>query len=284
MAQALERAAGILSSGAHGWESLPWPSLGYQHVARLRAMLIEDCSPATANKILAAVRGALRECWRLGYVTAEHYHRAADIKGIRAERLPRGRKLPTGEMRALAEACATDSGAAGARDAALLAVLGAGGLRRAEAVALELADYTQETGELRVIGGKGRKDRTTYLQNGAASAITDWLAVRGLEPGPLFCPVNKGGRVQLRRMTSQAIYNALEKRRVGAGVRPFSPHDMRRTFISELLDAGADIVTVQRLAGHARPETTARYDHRGEETKRKATALLHFPHIPRTGA
>jgi site-specific recombinase XerD len=84
-------------------------------------------------------------------------------------------------------------------------------------------------------------------------------------------------------MTSRAIYTVLDKRRRQAGVERLSPHDFRRTFVGDLLDAGVDLSTVQRLAGHADPSTTARYDRRGEAAKRKAVEVLHFPAVRRRG-
>lgn len=82
-------------------------------------------------------------------------------------------------------------------------------------------------------------------------------------------------------MTSQAVLLILEKRATESGVESFSPHDFRRTFCSDLLDSGIDIVTVQKLAGHASPATTSKYDRRGEESKRRAVEKLDIPYTPR---
>ena len=102
--------------------------------------------------------------------------------------------------------------------------------------------------------------------------------MRGARPGGPFLPITKGGRLAGDRMTSRAIYSVLDKRRTQAGVDRLSPHDFRRTFVGDLLDAGVDLSTVQRLAGHADPSTTARYDRRGERAKRRAAPLLHVPY------
>ena len=78
----------------------------------------------------------------------------------------------------------------------------------------------------------------------------------------------------MRRLSPQTVRDLLDKQ---AGLQARSPHDLRRTFISELLEAGADLSVVQQLAGHASVATTTRYDRRGEKAKRKAVALPHVP-------
>lgn len=278
MKEALNTIAEILTSGRDDAVSLNWAGLRYQHTAAVREELAAKYAPATANKMLSALRGVLKESWRLGLLNAEDYHRAADLKAVKGEKLPRGRALSRGEVRALFEVCSKDTSAAGSRDAALLAVLYGAGIRRSECAALNLEDFDAETGALVIRAGKGRKDRMVYATNGSRDALLAWLELRGDTPGSLFCPVNKGGKITVRSMTDQSIFYVLKRRGEEAEVKSFSPHDMRRTFISSLLDEGADISTVQQLAGHANVTTTQRYDRRGEVTKRKAAELLHVPY------
>ena len=215
-------------------------------------------------------------------MSAEDQQRASDLAPIRGTRLPRGRALPAGELKALFDGCAGDRAwATAVRDAALLALLYGSGLRRAEAVALDLADYDEAAGTLRV-RGKGNKQRLAHLSDGAAAAVEARLAIRGGWSGPLFVPINKGGRIEQRRLSGQGILHIGRQRQRAAGIGAFSPHDLRRTFIGDLLDAGADLSTVQQLAGHAQIQTTARYDRRGEAAKKKAAKLLHVPVVPPT--
>lgn len=126
----------------------------------------------------------------------------------------------------------------------------------------------------------GRKGRVSVASGGQA-ALAAWRAVRGDAPGALFCPVNKGGRVTVRAMTEQAVWGVIKKRGGQPALQHLSPHDLRRTFVSDLLDAGADVVAVQHLVGHANVSTTARYDRRGEAAKRRAAELLHVPFVVR---
>jgi site-specific recombinase XerD len=280
MRQALDACAGIFTNGERDAHSLRWQDLRYQHTQAIRAALADKYAPASANKILAALRGVLRECWRLCLMSAEDYHRAADLQAVQGERLPAGRALSAGELRAVFAACAADASAAGARDSALLAVLYGGGLRRSEATSLDLGDYQPETGELRARTGKGEKQRLVYLNGGGKEALAAWLAHRGPVPGPLFFPVDRRGHIEPRRMSAQVCRWMLRKRAKAAGIAHLpSPHDLRRTFIGDLLDAGADISIVQRLAGHAKVGTTQRYDRRPEAAKRAAAALLHIPFL-----
>lgn len=302
--------------------SLNWGALRHQHTTAIRTRIAKTYSPATANKILSALRQTLKQAWLLGQMPAEEYTRAIKLEPVTGETRRAGRELSRAEILALINACQADelkddqgkktgvTSPAGTRDAAIIALMYAAGLRRDEVVKLNVDHYDPDSGSL-ILTGKRDKQRTAYIMNGAAAALHDWLAVRGDQPGPLFVEVSKGGKVLVERqsmvvkpfrkiggvevpnkkagktiyrggeMTSQAIYNMLAKRAQEAGIKNFSPHDMRRSFISHLLDKGADIATVSKMAGHANIQTTARYDHRSEEAKQKTAQLLDVPYKPR---
>lgn len=274
MTQSLDAIAQLLTNGDCDHRTLDWTKLRYRHTIALRTVLLENYAPATANKILCALRRVLKEALRLELIEATDYAKAVDLPSIKDTRKLRGRALTPDEITALMMVCETDEGAAGVRDLALIAILRGCGLRRSEVVNLELRDYHPQQLSLDIRNGKGGKDRTVYLPEDAIAYIEDWLAVRGNKPGALLCPIRRGGHIQYRHMVADAVLKIMQKRAKEAGVQSFSPHDFRRTFCSDLLDAGVDIVTVQKLAGHASPVTTAKYDRRGEETKRKAVQKL----------
>ncbi len=97
--------------------------------------------------------------------------------------------------------------------------------------------------ELRLVRGQGGT-----LSPGAQQAVVAWLAHRGEAPGPLLLPVTSGGRVLAHRpLSEQAIYHLLRRLGARADLAPFSPRDLRRNYIGDLLEAGADLVVVQRL-------------------------------------
>ncbi|NEP56025.1 MAG: site-specific integrase [Symploca sp. SIO2G7] len=276
MRQSLDAIASMLTNGECDVMTLDWSKLRYQHTMAVRTALKRKLAPATASKMLCALRRVLSEALRLDLIDPLDYAKAVDLPSIKPSSKLRGRALSTDEISALMSACQNSQGAIGLRDLALIGILRGGGIRRAEVVKLELRDFNPETGALEIRLGKGGKDRTVYLPDGAISLVLDWLEVRGSEPGPLLCPVRKGGKIEYRHMNPDAVLKIVRRRAKQAGVELFSPHDFRRTFCSDLLDAGVDIVTVQKLAGHASPVTTAKYDRRGEEVKRRAVKNLGF--------
>lgn len=307
-AQALRVIARVLGVD---FDRLNWGALRYQHTAAIRARLAQNYAPATANKMLSALRQTLKQAWLLGQMSAEEYSHAVALEPVTGESQPAGRELSRREILALLTTCQKDKNQnSGTRDAAIIALLYAAGLRRDEVVKLGVENYDPGTGTL-VITGKRNKQRTARVTNGAADALNDWLTIRGTAPGALFVEVSKSGKVlnehqskvvkpfrivngvRVRNkkagmtiyrggaLTAQAVYNMLLKRAQEAGIENFSPHDLRRTFISHLLAAGTDIAIVSKMAGHASIQTTARYHRQPQGARRDAAGLLHVPYKAR---
>lgn len=284
MQGALDRLAELLAGKRVPASAIPWHELRPDRTSWLRAMLMEQYQPSTVRKMLAALSGVLKQSWREGLIDDETYRRVIDwgsVKGTGLTGANAGRHVIDGEVRAMFLACAdTPHVATAARNAAMLGVLFGVGTRRAELVGLDVVHLEQETGRLEILG-KGNNVRIGHCEGGALVATQEWLRFRGHLPGPLFVAVNKAGRLdpEMRRLTTQSVYALVSRLAVKAGVKHFSPHDCRRTFGGNLLDAGVDASTVQKMLGHASLATTGKYDRRTEEAKKRAAGKLHIPYV-----
>lgn len=216
-------------------------------LARLHARGLD---PASVGRKLAALRSWFRFLVRRGVLERNP---AREVRGPRPPRKLVG-FLPIDETVAL-----LDGPGAGERERAVLELLYATGLRVSELAGLDLDDLDRSARTVRVVG-KGRKERVVPFGAQAARALDAWLARRGLRPGPLFLN-RRGGRLSVRSLNA-----AVRRRARAAGLsRRVSPHTLRHTFATHLLDAGADLRLIQDLLGHSRLSTTQRYTHVGTD-------------------
>lgn len=284
MEQQLVKIAALL--GEYTIDTCPWAALRLQHVQAIQSRLAERYSIATVNLMVSALRGVLRWAYDMEQIPEPDYRRLArieNLKGGDGNQAATGRALSQRELNALMDTCSADESALGARDAAIIALAYAVGARRAEIVGLNVGDIIREGEVYKVsIRGKGAKVRTAYLKGTFVQVVTDWLAVRGLTAGPLFLRQMLFGKTgdADQRLTTQSIYKLMLSRAKQAGIDTFSPHDLRRTCISNHLDAGTDMKTVADIVGHQSVETTAKYDRRGERAKQKAADNLHLAYTP----
>ena len=224
----------------------------------IRAFLVSlharGLDAVTVARKLAAVRSFYRFLVRRGVVERNP---ARETRGPRrAQKLVSF--LPIDEATALVDARAL-GGAARDRDVAILEVLYATGLRVSELTGLdvEAVDRTERT--VRVLG-KGRKERIVPYGAAAAKALERYLAPRPAARGPLFMNARGG------RLTDRSVRNVVRRAARSAGVvRRVTPHTLRHTFATHLLDAGADLRAIQELLGHSRLSTTQRYTHVGTD-------------------
>ncbi len=276
---ALENIAYLITKGRADMMTLAWHKLKYQHTSAIRTMLIDEdkYKPATINRHLSALRGVLKEAWRLGLMKVEAYSAAAAIENLKSETLPSGRMLQPEEIKKLLQVCGLHNRETGIRDAAIISVLYVTGMRRFEAASLEIGDFELLTGQVTIQHGKGRKARTSYIDGNAKAHLVNWIRLRTLKAGALFLVINSKGIVTDKPLGVQSIYDMLERRGKQAGLERFSPHDLRRSAISEMLDRDVDISTVAKVVGHRSLDTTRRYDRRDERGKQAVTKVFDVP-------
>jgi site-specific recombinase XerD len=259
--------------------TLPWSHLRFQHTSAIRARLLEErYAPRTVNRMVTALRGILRCCWKLGQLGSEDFYAAIAIRSQDISQLPpSGRALNLDDFSHLLRIAGEQDVPVGTRDQAILVVFYSTGLRRREVSDLDVTDYDPKTGALTVRLGKRHTTRLTYVPTSFRGWVESWLAVRGGEDGPMFWRRSPDKSLWDGRLGPAGVDLVVTRASKDAGLDNVTPLDLRRSFATAMLEAGADLLMVQRLLGHVDPRTTRIYDHRGESHKRAAVERLPAP-------
>lgn len=229
-----------------------------------------ELASSTVQRKLSAVRAFYRFLQREGSIDQ---HPATGLRKRRTARHLPG-CLELREVEALLEAPDITT-PAGRRDRALLEVMYSAGTRAAETVGIDVGDLDLGAGIVRV-RGKGKKERLAALGSHALKALKDYLT-DPQRPRPNVQSLNavflnqRGGR-----LTTRSLGRLVEKHRIAAGIlRHATPHTLRHSFATHLLDRGADLRAVQEFLGHAHLVTTQIYTHVSIERLRKVYELAH---------
>lgn len=228
---------------------------------------------STANRRLATLRRYFLWARRQGRVTVDPCMALKAAK--QPVRIPKTLSEQQVETLLQAPSLQTDRGL---RDRAMLELLYATGLRVSELVNVGVLDLSLADGVVRVVEGKGGKDRLVPLGGEAAHWLARYQqesrpALLGARPSPALFVTARG-----QAMTRQSFWLLIKKYAVIAGVRaPMSPHVLRHAFATHLLNHGADLRVVQLLLGHADISTTQIYTH----VARERLQQLHARHHPR---
>ncbi|MSR60999.1 MAG: tyrosine recombinase XerC [Planctomycetes bacterium] len=225
---------------------------------------------SSIQRRLSAVRSFFKHLVKLDLLAA---HPALGLRPARVRR-PLPHALEISEIERLL-ATADAGSARGRRDLALLELMYSAGTRAAETVGLERADVDLERGVARV-RGKGKKERLAPLGSFAVRALRDYLA----DPERPRASVAAANAVFLNprggRLTTRSLGRIVERACQRAGLtRPATPHTLRHSFATHLLDRGADLRAVQELLGHAHLVTTQIYTHVSIERLREVYELAH---------
>ena len=227
---------------------------------------------ASAARAVVAVRGFHKFCVRERLVTSDV---SAAVKPPRpASRLPKA--LPVSDIESILDAAGSAGTTLAKRDRALLEFLYGTGARISEAVGLDIDDLDLEETSVR-LRGKGSKQRIVPVGTFALAAIEDYLTTARPELASVKTPAgavflnSRGGR-----LSRQSAWTVLSKVAERAGVTDcISPHTLRHSFATHLLDGGADVRVVQELLGHASVATTQIYTLVTVEKLREIYATAH---------
>ena len=241
-------------------------------LAVLAGEIQQGKSPRTVSRYLSSYRQFYRWLLREGAISSD------PVALIESPKTGRGLPKALTEHQVEALLSAPDTGTPlGLRDRAMLELMYATGLRVSELVNLELSSVNLNQGVIRVIG-KGQKERLVPIGGEAHASLQAWLSsgrpelLKGAQTNSVFITNRKAG------MTRQAFWYMIRRYASGSGIpQKLSPHMLRHSFATHLLNHGADLRVVQLLLGHSDLSTTQIYTHIAREGLKR----MHETHHPR---
>lgn len=251
-------------------------TLGTAERGDLLAVLATEVKKGKSPRSVSRYLSAYRQFY--GWMLREGLIRSDPVALIESPKTGRGLPKALTEQQVESLLAAPDTGTPlGKRDKAMLELMYATGLRVSELVGLELASVNLNQGVVRVLG-KGRKERLVPIGDAAHDCLKDYLAaarpglLKGAQCSRVFVTARKSG------MTRQAFWYLLNRYAARSDIRQkLTPHMLRHSFATHLLNHGADLRVVQLLLGHSDLSTTQIYTHIAREGLKR----LHQKHHPR---
>jgi integrase/recombinase XerC len=235
-------------------ENVDCDAITTDHVRNYLATMMRVASRATVQRRLYAIKALFR--WR-----EVASGKSSPVRTMRGPKLEK--RLPQVASEKVVDALVVADGSvdspARARDRAILEVLYSCGLRVSELTGLCWKDIDEELGMVMVRAGKGNKDRLVPIGEPALDALRAWRATGVSDAAPESPVITnlRGGR-----LTPRSVQNLLARRINESGLDiDLTPHGLRHSFATHLLNAGADLRSIQEMLGHSSLQTTQRYTH-----------------------
>jgi integrase/recombinase XerC len=231
-----------------------------------RAYMLETgLAPATCNRRLAAVRSLVKLARVIGKIGW-----TLEVPAVRSEAYRDTKGPGLNGFRAIFDNASNQGGVMAIRNKAILRVLWSQGLRRAELVSLDLADFDQQGKRLSILG-KGRRERKwVELPTGTIQAINEWLLVRGSHDGPLFTNLDR--RTKRARLTGAGLYSIVRGLGEDVGIKT-RPHGIRHATITQRIASGMTLPEVQDFSRHSDVKTLMLYNDRLQNAAGRLAAM-----------
>lgn len=254
------------------FHQLTYAQIEYLKVCRNR----EGVSSRTINHLLYAVKSIARIGFMMGKTDERTYLQTQGIPMLKTPPSVKGQALTAEAVSSFMAELRMDRRPVKVRNTAIFSLFLATGLRRSELVQLKVKDIDHQQHAITVHNGKSGKSRIQYMSDWAYADLNNWLVIRGSGSGLVFNRFCGKALLAGDSISTTAIYKIVTRYTEELAGTKCSPHDLRRTYISQLLDSDVDVLTVSKMAGHASVNTTQIYDKRDHRTMVSSGRNLSF--------